>query len=320
MFCTQCGNSNNASAKFCSSCGAVLLTVATNTNEARMMTGTEDQKDEFLKAVIGPKNQSYYLRHFQRFSRDNKLSASWHWPAFFLSFYWFLYRKMWLAALVYFLLPYALFIPVGLIAAIAGGSAGEAVTGLGYILYLLGVFVVLPLYANALYYRHCNKKIAEAKIVSKDPQRQLGELSAKGGTSGAALFVILLLPVIAIIGILAAIALPAYQDYTTRANMFQALTIGKSATAVVTEHYYQNQVLPDSLDSIGFAPVLPGSIQEVGYNNENGTISVVIARPPVAGQALLLVPSLDENHKIAWQCMSEDIPNKYLPADCRQEQ
>lgn len=319
MFCTQCGCSNNASAKFCSDCGAPLLPATSHTLNAQSTFNPSQQHDEFLKAVIGPKNKNYYLSHFQRFSSNNKFSATWHWPAFFLTFYWFLYRKMWLAAFIYFMLPYVLIMPLAFMIASVEGDAGEAVAGLCYLLYWLATFVVPPLYANALYYRHCNKKIDEAKAVFKDPQRQLGLLSAKGGTSKVILFVILIL-LIPVIGILAAIALPAYQEYITRENMFQAETTGNSAAALVTEHYYQTQTLPESLEALGFAPVLPPSVQEIGFNSDNGTVSIIMAKSPVAGKTLLLVPSLDENNKLVWQCMSEDILNRYLPPHCRQEQ
>jgi len=79
----------------------------------------EPDPEEFYRTVIVPKEQDYYLSRFAKFDGNGKAGASWHWPAFFVSFYWFLYRKMWFNALLYFLLPYIVLSILGIIAALA---------------------------------------------------------------------------------------------------------------------------------------------------------------------------------------------------------
>ena len=106
MFCPQCGSSNDNSAKICSVCGNVLLQAGHDTQPSPMAADVPRSADEFYKAAVGHKNQDYYLRHFARFDSNGKVGVSWHWPAFFVTFYWFLYRKMWLNALLYFFLSY----------------------------------------------------------------------------------------------------------------------------------------------------------------------------------------------------------------------
>ena len=71
------------------------------------LTVTEDE----FAAFIGAKAQKYLLK-FRKFSVDgiDHFSATWHWPAFLVGFWWLLYRKMYLWAFVYFILliiPYA---------------------------------------------------------------------------------------------------------------------------------------------------------------------------------------------------------------------
>ncbi len=318
MFCPKCGNSNDDSAKFCSGCGSALPQPIKDAPPPQTEIDVHRNPDEFYKAIVGPKNQDYYLSHFSRFDNNEKVGASWHWPAFFVTFYWFLYRKMWLNALIYFLLPYLVMIPFGIAAAVAGNSA-DTVIGIGYVLFLIAIFVLPPIYANALYYKHCKKKIAEASSSSQDLQRQLGELSGKGGTSNVAIIFVLVFVFIALIGILAAIAIPAYQDYTTKARLVGAVEVGRSAADSVANYYNQHQEVPSSLEQAGFTAPIPPSVKELSVNSQNGTVTITMATAPISGKTFLFVPSLDSNKQIIWTCMSQEIQDNYLPQQCRQK-
>jgi len=317
MFCPQCGKANDDSARFCLSCGNVLSQTMRDA-PLSPTAETSPATDEFYKAAIGPKNQDYYLRRFARFDSAGKVGVSWHWPAFFVTFWWLLYRKMWLNALIYFFLPYLVMILLGIAAAVVGDSSG-AIAGIVNLAYLAAIFVLLPMYANALYYKHCTNKILEVRASSHDVQRQLGELSAKGGTSNVAVIVLLIFMFVAIIGILAAIAIPAYQDYVARARLAQAAEIGKIATDSVASYYDQHRQLPNNLEQAGFAKSLPPSVKEISIDRQNGTVIITMATAPVEGKSLSLVPSVDANNQMIWQCMSQDIPDKYLPRQCRQQ-
>lgn len=276
-----------------------------------------ENQQEFYKAILGPKNQDYYLRQFAKFDSAGKPGASWHWPAFFVTFYWFLYRKMWMPALLYFFLPYLLMVVLGIAGALAGEAAAP-VMGLGYLLYVAAIFFVLPAYANALYYRHCNKKIAEVRASAHEEQRQLGELSGKGGTSNVVLIFVFIFAFVAVIGILAAIAIPAYQEYVTRARMAEAVSIGKNASERVADYYYQHQRVPGSLAEAGFEATVSPGIKGVGVNSEDGVVTITMGSGPVNGKTLQFVPSVDESKHIVWKCMSSEIQDRYLPQQCRQ--
>ena len=62
-----------------------------------------------------------------------------------------------------------------------------------------------------------------------------------------------LMIVVAIIGILAAIALPAYQDYTTRARVSEGITLASGAKTAVTEYYSAENEMPSNNESAGLA-------------------------------------------------------------------
>jgi len=317
MFCPQCGNASTGSAKFCVGCGFELPQLGRVVSEVRVRERASGEQDEFYKAAIGDKNQAYYLRHFQRFDSQGKIGATWNWPAFFITFYWLLYRKMWLSAAIYFFSPYLVMFFFGIVAGIMGTS-GDAVVGLGYIVYLAGAFLILPAFANALYFKHCKKKIAEARASSPSPEGQLGALHGKGGTSNAALIVALLFVSIAIIGVIAAISIPAYQEYATRARVSEAAATGNAAAESVARYVYQYQTVPANIEQAGFGAQLPASVQTIGVE-KNGIVFVTLAAAPIAGKSLLLVPSLDTNNRITWSCTSQDIPSMYLPPQCKKQ-
>ena len=126
-----------------------------------------------------------------------------------------------------------------------------------------------------------------------------------------------LLITVAMIGILAAVALPAYQDYTIRAKVSEALIEGDRAATSVTDFYYRSGLVPPNLEATGFAASGSRWVRGVSITQQ-GIVRVELAFSPVEGKAFLLVPSLDSNKKIVWKCAPGDVELKYLPARCRQ--
>lgn len=289
MYCPKCGNLNDDSSKFCSGCGSALsqadkaeshlhAEINTPPNSVQAESDEPHNSDEFYKAIVGPKNQDYYLSQFSRFDSNGKVNASWHWSAFFVTFYWFLYRKMWLNALIYFLLPYFVMILLGIVGA-ATGKSSDIVVGIGSVLFLIVAFVLPPMYANALYYKHCKKKIAEASLSSQDTQRRLGELSAKGGTSKVVIILVLIFASITFIGILAAVAIPAYQDYTKKVRM------AKVPDVVVLP--YEEAVKVTGNAGLQFDSLFMGSL----YNGSNYDLRHVTVE----------ITAKEKNGKVRWQ-------------------
>jgi Tfp pilus assembly protein PilE len=307
MACPKCGASSDAAAKFCVKCGASL-------DPAAEMSPAERRR-ELYKAVIGPKNQDYYLSRFERFDEDDKAGMSWHWPAFFVTFFWFLYRRMWKYGLIYFFAPYLILVPVGAVAGIMSANK-ESTAGIVSTLFFIAMLLLPPLYANALYYRACKKRIANAEALTPEYQRQLGELSGRGGTSGGIMVVAALFMIIPVTGILAAIALPAYQDYTVRAKMTEAIAFGDSAARSVGDYYRQQQKMPSSLREAGFTARVPASVSDVALDQRTGVIEITVSPQPIAGQTLHMTPSVTGD-SISWRCSSDGIKEQYLPRGCR---
>ena len=303
MHCPQCATPNPEVGHFCTHCGHSL---------------TEPTPDEVtrenFRAILGPKNQEYYLQRFKEYEANGKTTLGWHWPAFFITFYWLLYRKMWLAALLYFILPYVCTSVLGLITSLLGESRGLMMLGC-YLAYTLAILLLPPLFANALYYRHCQSKIRKAEALHSERQRQLGYLSAKGGTSSIILFVVLIVGFIAVIGILAAIAIPAYHDYTQRSKMSGVYQSGQAITQELTQYYAEHQALPTDIHELAI-PTLPNWVSGVQLDSNQGVLELQLA-PPSTGQSLQFVASEDENGILSWRCQSQTIRPRALPQACR---
>ena len=130
-----------------------------------------------------------------------------------------------------------------------------------------------------------------------------------------------LMIVVAIIGILAAIAIPAYQDYTIRAQVSEGLNLAGGAKAAVTEFFQDRGVMPVDNTEAGLAAGTDIAGKYVtAVNVVNGVITVEYgneAHATLAPNSIRLTPSTAAAGSVQWDCDSAAIENKHLPAACR---
>ncbi len=161
--CAQCQQENRDDARFCHQCGGAFSSdppaAAIEPDQAAPQTDTE-----LWKAFLGP-NADRYLETFKKFTGPSgpQFALTWHWPAFvFEPFLWFLYRKMYVYALIYAIGPAMAFyitqdLSADLIWRIIAGAS-----------------------ANYIYFWHAKEQLAKIKSErgtgGESRQQMLGEL------------------------------------------------------------------------------------------------------------------------------------------------
>ncbi len=123
--------------------------------------------------------------------------------------------------------------------------------------------------------------------------------------------------VVVYIAILAAIAIPAYQDYLGRAGVSAAMVDSAPYRDAVARYGISHHEWPDAIAKLGLAP-FTGDRNVLGIRlGANGTLIVDFANKPLHGHVLQLVPYVRDN-AIHWSC-GGDVPVKLLPVSCRHQ-
>jgi type IV pilus assembly protein PilA len=149
-----------------------------------------------------------------------------------------------------------------------------------------------------------------------------------------------LMIVIAIIGILAAIAIPAYQNYTIRAQVTEGLSLADSFKTAIAEFYQNNGTWPAGTSPGGTATTIPMAGVASGKYVSGitvtaaGNIQIAYAGPQastkIKADVLFLQPGTDANGDVIWVCgtatvpptvtlaaaAATTIPAQYLPSSC----
>jgi type IV pilus assembly protein PilA len=137
------------------------------------------------------------------------------------------------------------------------------------------------------------------------------------------------------IGIIAGIAIPAYQDYTIRSQITQGLVLGSAAKAATAEYFATHGTWPADLKQAGFEAALQGPYVD-SVTIQRGTVFIRYGREAnawIAGKQLTLRPTVSGDD-VTWSCgyssdagadpkkggaapHSTNVAKRYLPSACR---
>lgn len=142
--------------------------------------------------------------------------------------------------------------------------------------------------------------------------------TSPGKSPALILTVLLALPVL---GILAAVALPAYQDYTMRSKVSEGVIVLQSLKGPATKYISAKQAIPRSIESLGVPIQKTPIVDAVGIDDNSGAIFVRFGPDTgsVAGKKVILMPYMTEKG-FEWACGSVEIPKRMLPSSCNREE
>lgn len=133
-----------------------------------------------------------------------------------------------------------------------------------------------------------------------------------------------LMMTVGIIGILAAVAIPAYQDYTIRAQVSEGILLISGVKPMISEYHMMHGVSPDKAEDIGFSGatgkyvksvklIKEGQVYAVFGNEANSKLTEKVTR-------ISLTPTyLVDSGQLIWECRSNAL-QKYLPSSCFHEE
>jgi TPR repeat protein len=242
------------------------------------------------EAAIGEKNQAYYLDRFEQFDEDEAgFHASWNWAALFGAGVWALYRKMY----VWFFVTCAFGIILNMVMKLNPSPA----VGLLY----LAPGLCFAIFGNSLYHRKVKAQIANAQESNADDRKVIRRLNTSSGVHTWALYVFGAIPVI---GIVAAIAIPAYQnkskfDASTARPSVEGQSIEKSTSlkpfdgkldAEPVNPYGQPLVTKETVDWSQFEPIKPVPEERLSDDDKNEAALALINKLEYASALKILNP------------------------------
>jgi len=126
---------------------------------------------------------------------------------------------------------------------------------------------------------------------------------------------------VAIVGILAAVALPAYQNYTIRAQVSEGFTLAGGVQTAVAENYAQTGTFPSTLATVGIAAAPTGKYTSSIALSGAGVITInygVGANSKINGTGTVTLTPIDDGQgNIHWSCVpGGTVTTAYVPSSC----
>jgi type IV pilus assembly protein PilA len=252
-----------------------------------------------MRAVIGS-NADRYLRAFERTGASaGRWAPGWNWAAFAHSTAWFCYRRMYGWAFLNLFAPLLFVLGAALVGlATAQGGSSSLLMLVAVAAYLLTVFVLVPRYADAIYFRHIHAGHGK-------PPSGWTALGAAGFvTASVALFAALFLPVLT-------------GGYAPRAKVSEAVLAASSLRSEIDEFYREQRRLPNEQEAARFRAEHPSRwVARIVYEPQEKRL-VVTLREIQPTKRFALVAREDEG-ELRWICRTIDLDRKYLPPHCRE--
>jgi hypothetical protein len=287
-------------------------------------------KERLYRAAVGEARADYYVPKFLAFEESESSRRSWDLAVLFFGPFWFLYRRMFVAALVLGILAPALFywlcgVAIGVVLQAPPQS------------WLWGVssfifnFLLMPVYANFLYFSSVQKRIGSLREKLPDDGAVLKTLAGSRPTS-------ILACVVGPLVVAGVIAVVSYFETNREAasQISGVLAEISEVQSAVVKNYVANHIWPERASDLRFRDTIHSPYIDA-LKIDRGTISIRFgnqASPQIVGHFLSLRPSLAPTGATLWSCgyatqKGKDSPSgptgidmtnvdrRYLPWKCR---
>jgi len=128
-----------------------------------------------------------------------------------------------------------------------------------------------------------------------------------------------LMIVIAILAILMSIAVPAYQDYSIRAEVSEGVHLAATPKLAVSEAYNSSSQLPDSNAAAGYSFTATSRVSDITIG-AGGTVTITFnssVPPPIRNQTIVYTPDVGTVGSVQWDCRQGTLEASYRPSECR---
>jgi hypothetical protein len=284
--------------------------------------------EEVYRVCVGDDDSTrYYLDRFEHFDLGGG-PASWNWMAVWISFIWLIHRRMFGYAVGYVtVLPLLLLSFNWLITQVLGESAGTFFeTSAAIVIF----WVLVPMFANAAYYRHVNARIDKARAATSSPEEMIEMLSRQRPTTHP---LIVLLICGGLVGAVFA-ANFAYEfdgSGAIRGQVAESITLARPVQRAVARAYATSRTLPRDLAAAGLNDGDYQSKYVAAINVIDGMVLIVYgneAHPKIARTTLSFRPVPLDDGVISWSCgyfqaserdtvYGTSIDAEYLPTECQ---
>ena len=268
------------------------------------MVRVDETELERWRAAIGW-NAEYYLRRFKRIAEAGGWAPGWNMAAFLNSTGWFWYRRMFGWALLNLGAPFVLLFVLAITKyAFAPLVNLDYPVLIVFTAYLIALFVLVPMFADSIYYRRLRVRLADAQSKPRSPSvgTAIGGI-AFGGTWFA-------------LGLLILLGLIYTADHKARLNISWAIVSASGTRDEITEFHARHRRLPGPQEARQFRTDSPLSwVENVVYEPAERRI-VITLREIQPGKRFALYAH-ESGGQLVWTCRTIDLEKKYLPATCR---
>ena len=341
MKCSSCGAPNANNAKFCTNCGTTLVAHQQTPYQA---PGAQSFNENLASAYVYAGFWKRFFAHFldgiiftlflwllffilaatgMAFSRGTDFSSESAMPSLLAILAWWMYFALQESSSKQATYgKRALGIKVtdmnGQALSFAHAAGRQLAGAVSYITFTIGYLMA----AFTGRKQALHDMIAGCVVVNKhygDRQIQAANLSPPPGMSiGAIIGVVFLVLFIPVGGIIAAIALPAYHDYTIRANVSEAYMQAGNAKYAIVEYAEETGYWPQNFEQANLDTEDFRNEKYHTHLGKEGQLQIRFVKPQqISGGVLELTPELTTESGYVWHCRGEDIEDKYLPSQCR---